>query len=120
VAFSLTAVIAAHPVMLGNEFKYAGLTLATAPISGSTWPLAGGLLMLGIALMGLEDSKRRRALIMMALALGLAAASAGCGGSSSSPVLVSSSQEVTAVNDTAGGVKVTVEGLPAALGTIHD
>jgi hypothetical protein len=111
-----------HPVMLVTGINYAGLTLTTSlPISRSTLSLAGGLLILGIALLGLQDGTRRRAIIMVVLALALAAASAGCGGgSSNSPALVSSSQQVTAVADTAGGTPETVRGLPAALGTITD
>jgi hypothetical protein len=121
VMFSVSAVIAAHPVMLGNEITYAGLTLTDSlPVTTSTWPLAGGLLMLGIALMGLPDSTRRRAIIIAALALGLAAASAGCGGSSSSPALVSSTQQVTAVAVNAEGTSEPVEGLPAPISTIVD
>ena len=120
--FSLSAVIAMHPVMLGSKFKYAGLTLtASLPITRSTWPLAGGLFMLGFVLMGLPDSTRRRAIILAVLTLGLAAASAGCGGSSSGgPNLVTSTQQVAAVADTAGGGPETVGGVPAALGTVAD
>jgi hypothetical protein len=78
------------------------------------------LLLLGIALMGLPDGKRRRAIIIAALALGMAAASAGCGGSSSGPSIVSSTQQVTAVAVTADGTTQPVAGLPAPLGTIVD
>jgi hypothetical protein len=119
--FTLTAVIAAHPAMLGNEIKYAGLTLTDAlPITPSTWPLAGGLLMLGIALMGLPDGTRRRAILIAALGLGVAAAAAGCGGSSSNPApaLVSSTQQLTAVADTANGTPEPVGGLPTSLSKI--
>jgi hypothetical protein len=119
VTFSLSTVISMHPVMLEGEFKYAGLTPTTSlPITRSAWPLAGGLLILGIALLGLPNGTRRRAIIIAVLALGMAAASAGCGGSSNSISLVASSQRVTAVAVTAGGAPVTVEGVPAALGTI--
>ena len=119
VTFSLSAVISAHPVMLGNEFKYASLTVSTPqPLTRSTWPLAGGLMILGIALLGLPDGTRRRAIIIAAMALGLAAASAGCGGSSNEVNLVTSSQQVTGVAVTTGGAPVTVGGVPAALGTI--
>jgi len=119
VTFSVNAVIAMHPVMLGSEIKYAGLApTKSLPITPSTWPLTGGLLMLGVALLGLPDSTRRRAIIIAVLGLGLAAASAGCGGSSSGPILVSSTQQVTAVTISAEGAAATVKGLPANLGTI--
>ena len=105
--------------MLANEFKYASLTLTTSrPITRSAWPLAGGLLILGIALLGLPDGTRRRAIIIAALTLGMAAASAGCGGSSNEINLVTSSQQVTSVAVTAGGAAVKVGGVPAALGAI--
>jgi hypothetical protein len=121
VRFSLSAVIAANPVMLGKEIEYAGLTVtATVPGSGSTWPLSGALLMLGMTLFGLPDRTRRRALILAVLALGLAAASTGCGGSNNGPRLETSAQEVTAVNVTAGGIPETVAGVPASLGTVSD
>ena len=116
---SLSAVIATHPVMLSDEIEYAGLTTAPLPISTSTWPLADGLLVLAIALMGVPDSTRRRTIAVAVLALGLAAAaSTGCGGSTSNRVAVASSQQLTAVVITAGGAPATVEGLPAKLGTI--
>ncbi|MGO9055966.1 MAG: hypothetical protein ACLQU2_01045 [Candidatus Binataceae bacterium] len=118
VTLSLSAVIAMHPVMLGGEIKYAGLTTAPLPIGASTWPLADGLLVLAIALMGVPDSTRRRTIAVAVLALGLAAASTGCGGSTSNRVAVASSQQLTAVVITAGGAPATVEGLPAKLGTI--
>jgi hypothetical protein len=121
VRFSLSAVIATNPVMLGKEIKFAGLTVtATVPGSASTWPLSGALLMLGITLLGLPDRTRRRALILVVLALGLAAASTGCGGSNNGPRFETSAQEVTAVNVTAGGVPEAVEGVPASLGTVSD
>ncbi|MGO9061031.1 MAG: choice-of-anchor Q domain-containing protein [Candidatus Binataceae bacterium] len=75
VTFSLSGVIAANPVMLGDEIKYAGLATALLPISTSTWPLAETLSILGITLLGLPDSTRRRAITITALTLGLAAAS---------------------------------------------
>jgi hypothetical protein len=108
--------------MLSHEFKYAGLTLTDSlPTSRSTWPLAGGLLMLGIALLSLPDGTRRRAIIIAVMALGLTAAAAGCSGSSGGgPSLVSSSQQVTAVVVTADGTSESVDGLPAPLSTIVD
>jgi hypothetical protein len=119
VTFSVNAVTALHPVMLGSEIKYAGLTPTTSlPITTSTWPLTGGLLMLGVALLGLPDGKRRRVIIIAVLGLGLAAASAGCGGGPSGPIPVSSTQQVTAVAISAEGAPASVEGLPANLGTI--
>jgi hypothetical protein len=121
VSFSLGAVIATNPVMLGKEIKFAGLTVtATVPGSGITWPLSGALLMLGITLLGLPDRTRRRALILAVMALGLAAASTGCGGSNNGPLFETSAQEVTAVNVTAGGMPETVAGVPASLGTVSD
>ena len=121
VRFSLSAVIATNPVMLGKEIKFAGLTVtATVPGSASTWPLSGALLMLGITLLGLPDRTRRRALILVVLALGLAAASTGCRGSNNGPRFETSAQEVTAVNVTAGGVPEAVEGVPASLRTVSD
>lgn len=122
VTFSLSAVIAMNSVMLSGEIKYAGLTpIGSLPITAGTWPIAGGLLILGFALFGVSDGTRRRAIVIVVLALGLAAASVGCdGGSSNNLHFASSSQQVTAVNDTAGGVAVTVAGLPAQLGTIAD
>jgi hypothetical protein len=108
-----------HPVMLGSEIKYAGLTPSNSlPITTRTWPLSGGLLMLGVALLGLPNSTRRRVIIIAVLGLGLAAASAGCGGGSSGPIPVSSTQQVTAAAITAGGAPASVKGLPAKLGTI--
>ena len=119
VTFSASAVIAMHPVMLGGEIKYAGLTPTNSlPITTSTWSLIGGLLMLGVALLGLPGGKRRRVIIIAVLGLGLAAASAGCGGGSSGPIPVSSTQQVTAVAISAGGAPATVKGLPASLGTV--
>lgn len=119
VTFSLSAVISMQPVMLDGEFKYAGLTLTTSvPITRGGWPLSGGLMILGIALLGLPNGTRRRAIIIAVLALGMAAAAAGCGGSSNSVSLVASSQQVTAVAVTVGGAPVTVGGVPAALGII--
>ncbi len=107
--------------MLGKEIKYAGLTVtATVPDSGSRWPLSGALLMLGMALLGLPDRTRRRALILVVLALGLAAASTGCGGGNSGPRFETSAQAVIAVNVTGGGMPETVEGTPASLGTVSD
>lgn len=104
--FSLSAVISMQPVMLDGEFKYAGLTLTTPlPITRSAWPLTGGLLILGIALLGLPNGTRRRAIIITVLTLGMAAASAGCGGSSNSISLVASSQRVTAVAVTAEALR---------------
>jgi hypothetical protein len=121
VSFSLDAVVAANPVMLGKEIKYAGLTVtATVPGGGSTWPLSGALLMLGITLVGLPGRTRRRALILAVVALGLAAASTGCGGGNNGPRFETSAQEVTAVNVTAGGMPETVAGVPASLGTVSD
>jgi hypothetical protein len=121
VSFSLSAVIATNPVMLGQAVKYAGLTAtATVPGSGSTWPLSGALLMLGITLLGLPDRTRRRALVLAVLALGLAAASTGCGGSNNGPRFATSAQEVIAVNVVAGGLSETVAGVPASLGTVSD
>ncbi len=121
VRFSLSAVIAANPVMLGKEIKYAGLTVTAAvPGGGSTWPLSGALLMLGIALLGLPDRTRRRALILAVLALGFAAASSGCGGGNNGPRFETSAQDPTAVNVTAGGMPETVAGVPASLGTVSD
>jgi hypothetical protein len=121
VTFSLSATIAANPVMLSGEIKYAGLILTDPlPIDGRTWPLIAGLLMLGGALLGLPASTRRRAIVAAVLGIGLAAAAAGCGGSSSGPTIVSSSQEVTAVAVTAGGIPQAVANLPAPLGTIAD
>jgi hypothetical protein len=121
VTFSVNAVIAMHPVMLGSEIKYAGLTpTKSLPITTSTWPLTGGLLMLGVALLGLPNSTRRRVIIFAVLGLGLAAASAGCGGGSNGPIPVSSTQQVTAVAISAEGASATVKGLPANLGTITD
>ena len=73
---------------------------------------------LGIALLGLPNGTRRRAIIIAVLALGMAAASAGCGGSSNEVSSVTSSQQVTGVAVTADGAPVTVGGVPAALGTI--
>ncbi len=119
VTFSVNAVIAMHPVMLGSEIKYAGLMpTKSLPITTSTWPLTGGLLMLAVALLGLPDSTRRRVIVIAVLGLGLAAASAGCGGGSSGPIPVSSTQQVTAVAISAGGAPASVKGLPASLGTI--
>jgi hypothetical protein len=119
VTFSLSAVIAANPVMLGGEIKYAGLAAAPLPMSTSTWPLSVALSILGITLLGLPDSTRRRAITITVLTLGLAAASTGCGSSSSGPrVLVGSAQQVTSVVISAAGVPATVAGLPAKLGTI--
>jgi hypothetical protein len=112
--------VAIHPVMLNKEFKYAGLTLTeSSPISRTAWPLAGGLLILGMALITLPDGTRRRAIVIAALALGLAAASVGCGGSSSGPTPVSSTQELTGVSVTADGKPAPVGGVPASLGTIR-
>jgi hypothetical protein len=120
VTFSLSAMIVLNPAMLGSEIKYAGLTLtASPPITWSTWPLAAGLLIVGITLLGLPDGLRRRAIIVAALALGLAVESAGCGSSIPSKGLVASSdQQVTAVAVTAGGAPATVGGLPALLSAI--
>jgi len=119
VTLSLSAVISLHPVMLGNEYKYASLTLTTSqPAGRGVWPLEGGLLILGIAMLGLPNNKRRRAIIIAVLLLGMAAASTGCGGSSNGLNLVASSQEVTAVAVTAGGAPATVRGVPASLGTV--
>jgi hypothetical protein len=121
VSFSLSAAVAANPVLLGREIKYAGLTVtAITPGSASTLPLSGALLMLGMTLLGLPYRTRRRALILAALALGFAAASAGCGGSSNGPHFESSAQEVTAVNLTAGGTAEAVAGVPASLCTVSD
>jgi hypothetical protein len=121
VTFSLSAMIAMFPAMLGSEIKYAGLMLtASPPITWSTWPLAAGLLIVGIALLGLPDSSRRRAIIVAALVLGLAVESAGCGSGkipNKGPV-ASSDQRVTAVAVTAGGAPATVGGLPALLSAI--
>jgi hypothetical protein len=121
VTFSLSAMIVLNPAMLGSEIKYAGLTLtASPPITWSTWPLAAGLLIVGIALLGLPDGLRRRAIIVGALALGLAVESAGCGSSvpSNKGLVASSDQQVTAVAVTAGGAPATVGGLPALLSAI--
>jgi hypothetical protein len=121
VRFSLSAVIAANPVLLGKEIKYAGLTVTTTvPGSGSTWPLSGALLMLGMTLLGLPGRMRRPAIILAVLALGLAAASTGCGGNNNGPPFETSAQEVTSVNVTAGGIPEPVAGVPASLGTVSD
>jgi hypothetical protein len=121
VRFSLSARIAANPVMLDNEIKYAGLTVTTAvPVSGDTWPLNGALLMLGVTLFGLPGRMRRRAIVLAVLMLGLAVASTGCGGGNNGPRLESSAQEVTGANVTAGGVPEPVAGVPASLGTVSD
>jgi photosystem II stability/assembly factor-like uncharacterized protein len=120
VGFSLSAVIAANPVMLGKEIKFAGLTVTTTEAGSSIWPLSGALLMLGITLLGLPDRTRRRALILALLALGLTAAATGCGGGNNGPPFETSAQEVTAVNVTAGGMPETVAGVPAPLGTVSD
>jgi hypothetical protein len=82
--------------------------------------LSGALLMLGMALLGLPHSTRRRALIIAVLALGLAAAATGCGGGNNGPRLETSAQAVTAADITAGGMTETVEGIPASLGTVSD
>jgi microsomal dipeptidase-like Zn-dependent dipeptidase len=120
VTFSVNAVIAMHPVMLGGgEIGYAGLMPTNSlPITARNWPLTGGLLMLGIVLLGLRDGKRRRAIMIAVLGLGLAAASAGCGGGSNGPIPVFSTQQVTAVAISAGSATAKVQGLPANLGTI--
>src|SRR5262249_55949872 len=120
VTLSLSAVISLNPVMLSDEFRYASLTLhlSPRPAERNLWPLEGGLALLGIALMALPNRTRRRAVVIAVLMLGMAAAATGCGGGSSGPSLLTSSQEVTAVGVTAGGVAATVEGVPASLGQV--
>ena len=76
--------------------------------------------MLGMALLGLPQATRRRALILAVLALGLAAAATGCGGGNSGPLFETSAQEVTAANITAGGLPETIGGVQASLGTVSD
>jgi hypothetical protein len=119
VTFLVNAVIAMHPVMLESEIRYASLTpINPWTTATSAWPLTGGLLMLGVALLGVPEGLRRRVIIIAVLGLGLAAASAGCGGGSNGPTGVSSTQQVTAVAISADGAAATVKGLPANLGTI--
>jgi hypothetical protein len=118
ITFSLSGVIAMHPVMLGGETKYASLELnGSLPANLNRWPLAGGMMLLGIAPLGLPGSRRRRAIIMLALAVGMAALSSGCGGSSNSNV-VASSQQVTSVAVSAAGIALPAAGMPASMGTV--
>ena len=122
VSFSLNATIAANPVMLGRDIKFAGLTVIPTGAEGgsSRWPLGGALLMLGMALLSLPHATRRRALIIAVLALGLAAAATGCGGGNNGPRFETSAQQVTGASVTAGEIPETVEGVPASLGTVSD
>lgn len=115
VTFSLSATIAANIGMLGGPTRYASLN--SSPIGPNQSPV-GALILLGIVPLGLPGGRRRR-MILTVLALGLAVAWAGCGNSDNSNS-TASSQQVSAVTISAGGNAVTVEGLPAKLGSISD
>lgn len=120
VTLSLSAAIATGTASLDSPIKYASLPLSdSSPLGTDKWPWAGGLMLLGVAPLGLPGGRRRRAIMMTVLALGLAVAWGGCGNSNDASS-ASSSQQVTAVAISANGSPVAVGGLPARLGSIGD
>ena len=120
--FSLKGVIALHPVMLQTGIKYAGITIGVASTlaGGAQLPMSAGLLLIGLALMAMPASRRRRIVFGAILVIALAATQLGCGGGSNGTTIFASSQAATAVTATyTSGGAVEVRGLPAQLGVIR-
>jgi len=118
VSFSLTVSVSAFAAA-DRRIRLAGIMTIgqDGRVGGDGLSLLGALMMLGLMLSPLPA--RRRSQLAMAVALGLilAATAVGCGGSSNSPT-ITSAQSATAASVTNSGGAVTVNGLPASLGTI--
>ncbi|HLH76984.1 MAG TPA: hypothetical protein VKV28_09295, partial [Candidatus Binataceae bacterium] len=101
----------------GGTVRLAGV-VALRLSSGDT-PLSGVLMLIGIGLIAIPLSSRRRLALVLIAALAMTAGIAGCGGSSSKPGIAgTSTQAVTAVAVTAPSGPVGVSGLPASLGQV--
>ncbi|HLH76561.1 MAG TPA: hypothetical protein VKV28_07125, partial [Candidatus Binataceae bacterium] len=102
----------------GGTVRLAGV-VALRLSSGDT-PLSGVLMLIGIGLIAIPLSSRRRLALALIAALAMTAGIAGCGGSSSSKpgIAGTSTQAVTAVAVTAPSGPVGVSGLPASLGQV--
>ncbi|MGD0073953.1 MAG: hypothetical protein ABSD31_06380 [Candidatus Binataceae bacterium] len=114
--FALTATIAANPAMIDRGVAYAAMLEPTDPGNG-VGQLGAAFCAIGLVMMVLPASDRRRASLVLVLAVALTATQVGCGSSSSNNPK-SSTQAVTAIAATNGEGTVVVGGLPATLGTI--
>jgi hypothetical protein len=116
--FTLSTVISMSPAMAQPPVMFAALLAWPDGGSNPLVPLAGGLALLGVALLGvIEAPRRRKAMIGAAILILLVTGISACGGGGRNVVNpVASRQTVISMNSPAG--KVAVANLPLALGTI--
>ena len=122
VTFSLSATVSMNPAMREHgAVAYAGMMVG--PVgdgSGGSGPLTAALMILGLGLMAMPASRRRRTRMVLGVFILLAATQVGCHGSPFGNFnFRSSTQTVTSVAATNDGGSVTFSGLPASLGSIQ-
>jgi|GEM_PF-1522262 subtilase family serine protease len=118
ITFLLSATISSIAMLDGGTVRLAGVVALR--LSSGDMALSGVLMLIGVGLIAVPISSRRRLAWALIAALAMTAGIAGCGGSSSSKpgIVATSIQAVSAVAISGPSGPVGVSGLPASLGEV--